>query len=305
MTEPLAATDGDPEIRSYLDWADVGRASVGAYVKGLIGVLFVFFVLAGIGVFPVTIIDPQYKDSLMGSDIALLAAFVIPFFGIPFIVGRVHRRPGWSVALPRPRLEAWNLTTGFVVSTVVGVLTLAVAGALDVIELETASIDWREFLPVALVGTVGIFIQASSEEMLFRGYLAQFVAHVTKAPFFIIGVPALLFAIPHIANVAHLGGDAWVLLPYLMPGLLYGWAAWRTGSLWISIGLHWSNNLSNLLIAGPKDDVLQTVAPLEFATPDLATTTAVLALQTLVTVVLLASLIRRREARSGHPADRR
>jgi CAAX protease family protein len=80
-------------------------------------------------------------------------------------------------------------------------------------------------LLLAVVGFVGIFIQAGSEEMLFRGYFMQFVRRFTSNRYLFVGIPAALFAAPHVANIAALGGSALVMTPYLISGLLYGWAA--------------------------------------------------------------------------------
>jgi uncharacterized protein len=96
---------------------------------------------------------------------------------------------------------------------------------------------------VAFIGMVGIFIQAGSEEILFRGYLTQFVRRFTENKYVFIGIPALLFALPHIANMSELSGGLLVATPYLMSGLVYAWAAYRTGSLWMGLGLHWSNKV--------------------------------------------------------------
>ena len=125
--------------------------------------------------------------------------------------------------------------------------------------------------------------------MLFRGYLTQFMRRLSKHPAVFIGVPALVFAAPHIANVESLGGGPLVLLPYFATGLLYGWAAYRSGSLYMSWGLHFNNNLFNLLVVGTEDDILKSAAPLQFPGPDLAVTTVIILGQAALTFAVLAA----------------
>jgi hypothetical protein len=89
-----------------------------------------------------------------------------------------------------------------------------------------------------------------------------------------------------------------VLVPYLTMGLAFGWAAWRSGSLWLPLGMHWANNLSSVILLGLVGDVLPTVAPL---TRDIATAPAwLLAATSLVAfttnVLIIRWVLCRREA---------
>jgi uncharacterized protein len=285
------------QVKHYLEWSDIGKDGFFRYTIGAILVLITFLLLGGLGIIPISIIDPKYKDSLIGSNLALLSIFIIPFIGIPLITKWVHKRPYWSVALPVKRIEKWNLFTGFMVSTLVGVVTLLIIAAIGLMKLDYVGFNWGAFLPILIIGFVGIFIQASTEEMIFRGYLTQLVRRITKNPLFFIGIPALLFAAPHIPNISALGGGPLVLIPYLVSGLLFAWAAYRTGSLWMSVGLHWSNNLSGLVMFGVAGDALKTVAPVQFETPSLLLTTVFTVAQAVLTVGVIMFFLKRREAK--------
>lgn len=296
MTESKKPTK-DSSVKSYLEWSDKGKSSIWRYILGSILMIIVFFALSGMGAIPVTIIDPNYKDSLIESNLALMLVFVISFVAIPLIVGLLHKRPYWSVAMPKFHIEKWNLLIGFVVSTLVGLIAVVVFSLLGYIDLEYVGIDWGTWLSVAAIGLIGIFIQAGSEEMLFRGYFAQFTRRITKNPYVIIFVPALLFAIPHYSNLSQYSSGLIVLLPYLINGVLYGYIAYRTGSLWMSLGLHMSNNLSGMLLVGTKADVLETVSPLVFGLPSLELSTVVIGVQAVAIVAIILPLVKRREAR--------
>jgi len=290
-------TSNNHKIQSYLDWSNQGKSSWWRYTIGFIVAIFVFFLLGGIGMIPLALAVPNYKESLTLSVLATLLSFVIPFFAIPLIVRFLHQRPAWSVAMPRLRIDGWNFLTGFGVATVVALVTGVIFSLIGLMPIEAnPDFSWAVLLPVAVIGLVGIFIQASTEEMLFRGYFTQFARRFTANKYLFIGIPALLFALPHTVNIAALGGGLLVLLPYLISGVLYGWAAYRTGSLWLGAALHLSNNYTSLVAIGTKGDVLPSAAPFQIAVPSLTIITLAVAVQSLAIVLAMHYLLKRREA---------
>ncbi|MFC5178845.1 CPBP family intramembrane glutamic endopeptidase [Nocardioides taihuensis] len=291
-----AEPDLPTEVDNYLDWSDKGRAGIARYLVGLVLILVVFFLLGQVLSLPVAVAYPDHEDSLIQSTVILLLSFVIPFFAIPALTHWVHQRPSWSVAMPRRELRGWDFGVGFGVSAVVGLATVAGAALVGAIDLEWGGMDWSRWLPLLAIGLVGLLIQTGAEEMLFRGYLTQLMRRLTSHPAVFLAVPALVFAAPHISNVKSLGGGPLVMLPYFATGLLYGWAAYRSGSLYLSWGLHFNNNLFNLLVVGASDDILKSVAPLQFPGPDLLVTTVIIVVQCALTLAVLLPLIRRREA---------
>ncbi len=286
--------DGAPEFSSYLDWSCRGKSGPLRYPSGSLLIFLIFFVFGGIGLIPIAIVFPRYSDSLVGTNAATLSAFVIPFFCIPLVVRLVNRRPFWSVAMPAPKIDLRGLLAGFGLSLVVGSMTVAVCGLVGVLDLEVVGINWAVWLPLVLIGFVGILIQASSEEMFFRGYLMQFARRFTASPYVVLAIPAVLFALPHAANVAKLGGGLLATLPYWVEGLVCGWVAYRTGSLWMSTGIHWCNNLTGLVLFGAKGDALKTVAPVQFDLPGLWASTLIIFAQAVVVTSVVYLLTRRR-----------
>lgn len=206
MAETVEEKQSSGAVKSYLEWSDKGKSSIFRYLVGTILVLIAFFALAGIGVVPFTLINPDYKNSIIDSNLVLLAAFIIPFFLIPLITKWINKRPFWSVAMPRWGFEKWNFFTGFFVATTVGITLTFVFNLMGLLNLEYVGFNWSSLIILAIIGLVGIFIQASTEEMLFLGYLTQFVRRITKNPIVFLTIPALLFALPHISNVSELGG---------------------------------------------------------------------------------------------------
>ncbi|NEX22046.1 CPBP family intramembrane metalloprotease [Thiorhodococcus mannitoliphagus] len=114
----------------------------------------------------------------------------------------------------------------------------------------------------------------------------------TATPIAFIGVPALLFAAMHLANIAVFRGRWYVLLPYLVSALLYAWFAYRTGALWMAIGLHWANNLGNSVLVGTEIDVIPSLAPVIIEHPSSGLVLGVTVFNALMTFVILEALIR-------------
>jgi uncharacterized protein len=289
----MANIDAQPS-NSYLDWSNRGEASVWRYCIGTLLMLVVFFVLSGMAVLPLAVLVPHYKDSLTLSVLATLLQFVVAFFAMPLIVRVLHKRPSWSLALPSRQFRSWDFFSGLLVASAIAALTMFVFDALGVMPLErNPKFDPSTLLLLAALGFIGIFIQAGSEELLFRGYFMQFTRRLTSSKFLVIGTPALLFAAPHVANIAAFGGGALAMTPYLIAGLLYGWAAYRSGSLWMSVALHLANNYTSLVFVGTRGDALPSAAPFLVQVPSLPAASLAVLIQSAAIFAALSLLMKR------------
>jgi membrane protease YdiL (CAAX protease family) len=273
----------------YLRWSHVGRASGASYTAGALLILLAWAagtLVPGI-IRAATGIDP--RASAATGLAYLLSTFALAFLAVPLTARMLHRRPGWSVALPRPVGPIRDLGRGIGIALV----SLLAVDLLSTLwqPVTFVGIDLRRWLPVAAVAAVGFGIQAGFEEAFFRGHLMQFTRRFTKSPAFVVGLPSLGFAAMHWGNLTQFGHNPLQLAPYLLLGTTLGWAAWRSGSLWLPFGMHWANNTYGVLLLGNHGDVLPSGAP--FAR-DLTGITGpgLLALATLLCLVQVA-LIRR------------
>ena len=105
-------TTGTREFTSYLQWSDEGRADIWRYCLGAVLALFFLLVLAGVGMIPIQLLDPDFKSSLIESNVALLSGFLVPFILVPLMVQWLHKRPYWSVGLPVKRFQGGNFGIG-------------------------------------------------------------------------------------------------------------------------------------------------------------------------------------------------
>lgn len=110
-------------------------------------------------------------------------------------------------------------------------------------------------------------------------------------------------SLPGLDGIRAIAVAAVVAFHVGVPWLLHGWAAYRSGSLHLSWGLHFDNFLFNLLVVGASDDIVRSVAPLQFPGPDLLVTTVIIVVQCALTLAVLLPLIRRREAGVALPVS--
>ena len=279
----------------YLNWSHVGRASGARYTAGALLVLLAWAAgtLAPGIMRAATGIDPQ--GGAAAGLACLLSTFALAFLAVPLTVRMVHRRPGWSVALPRPVGPVRDLGRGIGIALVSLLIVDAVSTIWEPISF--VGIDLRRWLPLAAVAAVGFGIQAGFEELFFRGYLMQLTRRFTRATVLVVGLPTLGFATMHWGNLTQFGNNPLQLAPYLLLGATLGWAAWRSGSLWLPLGMHWANNTYGILILGNQGDVLPSGAPLARDLTGI-TGSGLLALATLLCLIQVA-LIERTTACRG------
>jgi len=159
------------------------------------------------------------------------------------------RRLAWFRVRPLPRRRAWlRSALPAVLCAGAGVtwLLALVAGrhVLEAIESNEAwlAIDAYMGSPLGwlgialLVAVVGPLI----EEFYFRG-LIQRALERRFGPAVAIGAAAALF------GFVHLHGWPWMLQPFAL-GLLWGWLAWATRSIWAAVIAHGAWNGGGLLL---------------------------------------------------------
>ena len=170
-------------------------------------------------------------------------------FGIMLAAHYVFARPlkSWLTAAPEFR---WNLMLWGAALTMIGV---GVVMTVDVVILD-GQFEYPIFDPaygvslklayVAAV-VVGLFVAATAEEVVFRGYLLQQTAALTKRTWLVIAINAVVFAL------FHLEFDPTALAARALAGAAFAWAALRLGGLEFAIGAHVATNLMLALIQGP------------------------------------------------------
>lgn len=142
----------------------------------------------------------------------------------------------------------WRLV--WLSALVVGLLGLAMTlsfdpDSVDQIDERLARFSPQDWLLLGAAYGIGIFVQASFEEVFVRGWLLQQLSRYISNAFIAILVTSIIF------SVLHLGHPGWAtyVVTFVM-GLAFGWSAWRLGGLEAAIGAHIANNLVAALLTG-------------------------------------------------------
>lgn len=188
--------------------------------------------------------DPQRMTLLS----AALGMF-IPATLASAIVVRIYERGrledvgmGWSSASLRQFWAGAGAGAAAAVLVIGGACVAGLASFEKVADPKAAfNLGQLVFIGVLLLfGAVG-------EELMFRGYAFQLLTG-SFGPWPVIPVFGVLFAVAHLSNLG-----SWWLATFNtgLWGLLLGYAVWRSGALWMSIGLHFGWNFV-LPLAGAK-----------------------------------------------------
>lgn len=211
-------------------------------------------------------------DSVLGLlSNNLVIALMIPASVLAVLV--VHReRVGWMAAVTgRPR---WGLLWRLLVVAFAVVLVFFGAGFLlpSSSDLQADAPSASTFLALLAVVLVTTPLQASAEEVGFRGYLSQAVASWFARP--LVGslvagaLSAVLFALAHGLQ------DVWLFGDRLAFGVVASWLAWRTGGLEAPIALHVANNVVSLVYSAAtgslEASLLASTLEWQFAVLDVA-----------------------------------
>lgn len=156
--------------------------------------------------------------------------------------------PGWRAYALEPRRAAWGwLAASLLLAAGLKLAAVRLGLALGIYVPAAGAIPASAVLaglPMLLVST---FVPSVTEDILTRGYPLRAAGIAWRhGPAFVLASTALYVA-NHVYRL-HLGPREWALLASY--GLVYATAAWRTGSLWPAVGLHWGWNLGNGLADG-------------------------------------------------------
>ncbi|MEM7743270.1 MAG: CPBP family intramembrane glutamic endopeptidase [Pseudomonadota bacterium] len=144
--------------------------------------------------------------------------------------------------------------------------------------------EWALFaVPVLLL----VFVQATGEELIFRGYLLQQIAARVRSPLVWAVLPSFGFGLVHFNAALPDGGGLFYVAITFMTGLALVVCVWRTGDLWAASGLHVGINLTGLLFVG-SEGILWGTQLWTFAANDLA---GIFLIDVVASAALLAFLL--------------
>jgi membrane protease YdiL (CAAX protease family) len=234
--------------QSFLSMADSGKNSLWRYVLGVILIIFTWIVITA-----VLVVAAERSAPSVQAALGLLG--FLPMLVMPLVVTRVlHGRPAGTLIGPAQRLNWGRIGRAMLVWA--GMSAAAVIAEVLWKGLSSYRLNVDNFLSNLTIIFIYVFmipIQATAEEVFFRGYLLQATGRLTRN-WVILGIMnSLFFMLPHLANPeARTAGIVLAGLNWLASGMFYTLLTLRSGSLDYAIGAHVINNvLSATLISYP------------------------------------------------------
>ncbi|MEM6664498.1 MAG: CPBP family intramembrane glutamic endopeptidase [Pseudomonadota bacterium] len=216
--------------------------------------------------------------------VLILATFGGIWLGVWLAMVAIHDQSFRTILAPDKRVHVRDLLLGiglavaFFLPSLVAALVLA-----EPYRTELTIGTWAVWLiPIVLL----VFVQAGSEELIFRGYLLQQLGQISRHPAVWAGVPAVGFGLLHLFNLPGIGGVYYAAVTTLM-GFSFAVLVWRSGNLWSAIGLHLGNNLLGIAFIGAEGPL----AGMQFWLFPEETVVTLMPVDLAVSAVLLALLI--------------
>jgi ABC-2 type transport system permease protein/sodium transport system permease protein len=181
--------------------------------------------------------------------VLLAGSQVLLFAGLPLLsawAGRVQVRSGFRLQRPGVLTLLLGLLLGASlwpwVHEVILVLRQIGIATLPTEQLEKMGrlLPELQTWPVWLVVLVLAVIPALCEEFFFRGYLFRALEAGGQRPGWAIVGSALLFGLFHVQVANALAVERFP--PSFLLGLVLGWLAWKSGSIWPGVVLHVTHN---------------------------------------------------------------
>jgi len=242
--------------QSFLSMADSGKNSLWRYVLGVILIVLTWVVINAV-------IGVAAERSATSVQIALGLLGFLPMLVMPLVVTRVlHGRPAGTLIGPAQRLNWGRIGRAMLVWA--GMSVAAVIAEVLWKGLSSYRLNVDNFLSNLAIIFIYVFlipIQATAEEVFFRGYLLQATGRLTRNWVVLGVINSLFFMLPHLANPEV--GNAGVLLAglnWLASGMFYTLLTLRSGSLDYAIGAHVINNVLGATFIGYPGGALGEIA---------------------------------------------
>ncbi|MEN4010731.1 MAG: DUF2207 domain-containing protein [Bellilinea sp.] len=231
---------------TFIEPAYQGNNQVWRYIVIILAVIFVTLAVQIAAAIPFILIE-QTSDITQFPPLSLLIVALVPFpfAGMTVLAGVrwLHGRPVKTLFRPAGRFEWGRLITS--AALWFGMLAL---GDVVLSILQPGNYRWTfdplQSLPYFVIALLLLPLQTTTEEIIFRGYLTQWMGGLGRSPWLALIVPSVLFALLHGANPEVGKYGFWLTMPfYLGIGLLLGWITLRSQGLEHALGLHAANNL--------------------------------------------------------------
>jgi membrane protease YdiL (CAAX protease family) len=187
----------------------------------------------------------------------VMISFVFAFAGIFFVVKHLHNQTILSITTSRKKIDWGRVAFSFILWAIFSILSFLVL-YLQSPENFVWNFKLFPFLILLVLGSVLIPIQTSTEEYIFRGYLMQGFANLSKNRWFPLLMTSLIFGSLHVFNPEVLKMGYVIMIYYIGTGLFLGVLTLMDEGMELSLGFHAANNLIGALLVTSDWSVFQT-----------------------------------------------
>lgn len=184
---------------------------------------------------------------LVGLAVPVWLAYVCGFFVLVFLVCRYGLGLDRSASLGLDRPPGWTrlLAAGFAIGLGIWALKNVVFLAMGKFEL----VGWRDAafaLPLLGMALFGMFFAAAINDLMIRGFGLAFCRRFGWMRAY-LPLTVIVYALDDAWNE---GFDPGNLAFSAILGLSLAWTVFKTGTLWMSIGIHWGGNVCYRFMSG-------------------------------------------------------
>lgn len=187
----------------------------------------------------------------------ILLPFVIALFGIYYVVRYLHHQKFVSIVTSRNKIDWKRVLFSFSIWSIFTVISTLVTYYLNPSDFEM-NFQLVPFLILLVIAILLIPIQTSVEELIFRGYLMQGFANLSKNKWLPLIVTSTIFGLLHLSNpeVSKLGNI--IMVYYIGTGFLLGIITLMDDGMELALGFHAANNLVGALLVTSDWSAFQT-----------------------------------------------
>jgi len=209
-----------------------------------------------------------------------LMSFIPLLISIILAVKLIHRRPVTSLITPYKKVDWKRIGVGILAIWILAIFSCVLEAVLYPGRYQF-SFDSSEFFKYVPLILVFIPIQATTEELIFRGYFTQSLNLLFKRPWIAIVLSSTVFMLMHYANPEVSVNVVLTLGYYFTVGLFMAVITLKDNRLELALGCHIGINLF-VLVANYSGSVLPV--------PSIFTVTVLDPVYNLVSFIIMAAL---------------
>jgi len=195
--------------------------------------------------------------------VAEVFPFVITLIAVILLIMLIHGR-SWKEVINGTNRVRWSrFFFGCLIWGIISLILFVISYFSDP-EVFTFRFDPVNFFILLIIALLFVPFQASTEEFLFRGYIAQGVASWTKSRWCALIIPAIIFGLMHSINPeVREYGLCIMMSHYIFFGLMFSFMSIMDDGIELAMGVHTVNNLFGTTFVTYKASALQTYALFE------------------------------------------